>query len=198
MVHGFRTNFCFFVCGECCQKEKQEWESTTNEQAFTNVVTSHHFLGSNRSRSDEATLSGLDQVVLILMQIYEERVGWQDSLEGHVRFVLPLAPTVSLDMLAQHADPCLNPLIACFKWAAANLILNQSKEIQADSMKQFENRGPKEKPQLVKGGLVGQFLTQGQVNIEIWQEFPPYAVFQPHNLCLSSCLSPLCFAVCLV
>jgi hypothetical protein len=37
-----------------------------NEHAFTNVVTSHDFLGSNRSRSDEATLSGLDQVVLIV------------------------------------------------------------------------------------------------------------------------------------
>jgi hypothetical protein len=63
------------------------------------------------------------------MQIYEERVGWQDRLEGHVQFVLPLAPTVSLDVLAQHAYLCLNPLIVCFKWAAANLILNQSKEI---------------------------------------------------------------------
>jgi len=50
-------------------------------------------------------------------------------LEGHVQFVLPLAPTVSLDVLAQHAYLCLNPLIVCFKWAAANLILNQSKEI---------------------------------------------------------------------
>ncbi len=103
-----------------------------------------------------------------------------------MRFVLPLLPNVSLDVLAQHADPCLNPLIACFKWAAGNLILNQSKEIQADSMKQFENRGSKEKPQLVKGGLVGQFLTQGHVNIEIWQEFPPYAVFQRSNLCLTT------------
>jgi predicted short-subunit dehydrogenase-like oxidoreductase (DUF2520 family) len=71
------------------------------------------------------------------MQIYEGRAGLQDRLEGHVRFVLPLAPTVSLDVLAQHADPCLNPLIARFKWAAANLILNQSKEIQADSMNNF-------------------------------------------------------------
>jgi hypothetical protein len=120
------------------------------------------------------------------MQIYEERVGWQDRLEGHVQFVLPLAPTVSLDVLAQHAYLCLNPLIVCFKWAEANLILNQSKEIQADSMKQFEDRGPKEKPQLVKGGLVGQILAQGQVNIEIWQEFPPYAVFQSCNLCLTT------------
>jgi hypothetical protein len=126
------------------------------------------------------------------MQIYEGRAGWQDRLEGHLRFVLLLAPTVSLDVLAQHADLCLNPLIARFKWAAANLISNQSKEIQADSMKQFENRGPKEKPQLVKGGLVGQFLTQGQVNIEIWQEFPPYAVFQRCNLCLTTvCAFPL-------
>jgi len=37
-----------------------------NEQAFRNVVTSHHFVGSSRSRSDEATLSGLDQVVLLV------------------------------------------------------------------------------------------------------------------------------------
>ncbi len=54
-------------------------------------------------------------------------------------------------------------------------------------MKQFEDRGPKEKPQLVKGGLVGQILAQGQVNIEIWQEFPPYAVSKA-----ATCASLLC------
>jgi hypothetical protein len=107
-------------------------------------------------------------------------------LEGHVRFVLPLAPTVSLDVLARHADPCLNPLIARFKWAAGNLVLNQSKEIQPDSMKQFEDRGAKESPQFLKDGPVGELLTKGQVHIEIWQQFPPYTVYQQCNLCLTT------------
>ncbi len=58
--------FLFLCLWGMLSKRKTGMGINHNEHAFTNVVTSHDFLGSNRSRSDEATLSGLDQVVLIV------------------------------------------------------------------------------------------------------------------------------------
>jgi hypothetical protein len=41
----------------------------------------------------------------------------------------------------------------------------------------------------LKDGPVGELLTKGQVHIEIWQQFPPYTVYQQCNLCLTTVLA---------
>ncbi len=79
------------------------------------------------------------------------------------RFVIPVAPTVSLPDLAKFGDPASNPVIQRLGWATAELILPDG---EAHSL-----------PVLKTGsGLL----------IELWTQFPAYDLLAQCQLCLTT------------
>lgn len=110
--------------------------------------------------------------------LIQGRGGWQDSLKGKVRFVLPLAPTVTVSELENHASATSNALISRFHWADGKFIGNQEVKMA------MESGGARSEH--FKGKALGQLLTQGQVPIEIWQQFPPHSLYQGCALCLTT------------
>ena len=95
-----------------------------------------------------------------------------------MRFVLPLAPTVTVSELENHASATSNALISRFHWADGKFIGNQEVKMA------MESEGARSEH--FKGKALGQLLTQGQVPIEIWQQFPPHSLYQGCALCLTT------------
>lgn len=92
----------------------------------------------------------------------DKTLSWQSRMGGNVRFVLPLAPTVSLESLAMHADRMSNPFIAKFNWSAG----------------------------AVKEDIHGwaSLVTEGGIEIEIRQQYPSYEVYKQCSMCLTTVL----------
>jgi hypothetical protein len=103
-------------------------------------------------------------------------VGWQDSLRGQVRFMLPLAPTVTVTELERHANAASNPLIPRFHWASGQ---------RGTSSKEGSTRSTSEQPKVQE---LGQLVTERGVSIEIRQQFPPYSLYQGCTICLTTVL----------
>jgi lipid-A-disaccharide synthase len=78
------------------------------------------------------------------------------------RFVLPVAPSLSLVTLAMFADPKQNPAIDELGWSAAELVLPTS---------------PDERPFL---------KTASGLRVELWTEAPAYKLLSQCSLCLTT------------
>lgn len=91
---------------------------------------------------------------------------------GQVRFLLPLAPTVTVTELENYANAASNPLISRFHWASGHFVDNQVSNLQGGSS--------------VKAEELGQLVTEQGVCIEIRQEFPPYSLYQSCTICLTT------------
>ncbi|GAQ78904.1 lipid-A-disaccharide synthase [Klebsormidium nitens] len=90
-----------------------------------------------------------------------------------VRFVLPLAPTVSLEELAAQACPDRNPNIHQFGWTSANLAL------LASSHSSRFTPDP-------SGAPVAILTTPGGARVEVYHHFPAYDVFRECDVCLTT------------
>lgn len=115
---------------------------------------------------------------------------WQDRFKGQVRFVLPLAPTVNVHELQRHANCASNPMISRFNWVTGHVIMTQNKSTDTEPTRGMESPAMKGgcRSEHFKGEFLGELLTQGQVSIEIWQQFPPYSLYQGCTLCLTTVL----------
>lgn len=78
----------------------------------------------------------------------------------HIRFVLPVSPTLNLAQLATYADPKKNEAIGQFGWASATLVTP-----------------PAQRPYL---------QTPAGLQVELWTESPPYALLASCDLCLTT------------
>lgn len=108
-----------------------------------------------------------------------------DSMGGEVRFLLPLAPTVTVTELQQYANAASNPLISRFHWSSGHFIKNQA---QPPS---HLHRGSSEDESTLNQFNVeelGKLVTERGVSIEIRQEFPPYSLYQGCTICLTTVL----------
>lgn len=121
-------------------------------------------------------------------------VGWvgrQDSLRGQVRFMLPLAPTVTVTELERYANAASNPLISRFHWASGHLVENRSvkaetiSKLQRGITEEGSTRSLSEQPNVEE---LGHLVTERGVSIQIRQEFPPYSLYQGCTICLTTVL----------
>ncbi|KAJ7531693.1 hypothetical protein O6H91_14G054600 [Diphasiastrum complanatum] len=94
----------------------------------------------------------------------------QARMGASLQFILPLAPTVSLSMLAKHADPDKNCFISHFDWAYGRVLIDS--KVQNSTC--------------LKGKCMGLLVTKGGVSIEIYLESPPYNIFKQCTLCLTT------------
>ncbi|KAG6556363.1 hypothetical protein Mapa_002306 [Marchantia paleacea] len=100
---------------------------------------------------------------------------------GRVRFLLPLAPTVTLSMLAKQADPLSNPIISQFHWPSAKVSLSVDKQLH---LEHYDERSSDRTYSQVEA--VGHLMTDQGVRIEILQQFPAYDVFKRCSLCVTT------------
>ncbi|GLJ25849.1 hypothetical protein SUGI_0495280 [Cryptomeria japonica] len=89
----------------------------------------------------------------------------EERLGKNVRFVLPLAPTVSLSKLEYYADPNQNKVISRFEWGSGHLVA------------QTPNK---------HSGMIGNLVSKNGLNIEIWQVFPAYNILKECTLCITT------------
>jgi lipid-A-disaccharide synthase len=80
----------------------------------------------------------------------------------NAQFVLPIAPTVTRDEIAQFADPVWNPMIQQFGWAKGELIHREQQSF------------------LCTQGA------EGGIEIELHTEFPAYGLLATCDLCLTT------------
>ncbi|KAG0621625.1 hypothetical protein M758_3G035400 [Ceratodon purpureus] len=110
-------------------------------------------------------------------------------LGAQVRFMLPLAPTVTVTELERYANAAHNPLISRFHWASGHFVENQSVKAETISKLQREiseeglTRSLSEQPRVEE---LGQLVTERGVSIEIRQQFPPYSLYQGCTICLTT------------
>jgi hypothetical protein len=90
-----------------------------------------------------------------------------------VRFVLPLAPTVSLDQLAAQASPGTNSNIERFGWASASM-----ERLEASAYPRFD-------PDQC-GAPVAILTTPRGARVEVFQHFPAYDVFRECDVCITT------------
>jgi len=104
---------------------------------------------------------------------------------GQVRFLLPLAPTVTVTELQRYANAASNPLISRFHWASGHFIENQAATLSD------LHRGSSEAEltgNQFKVEELGNLVTERGVSIEIRQEFPPYSLYRGCSICLTTVL----------
>lgn len=89
----------------------------------------------------------------------------QERMGKNVRFVLPLAPTVTLNKLEQYADPSQNMFISKFQWGSGQLVMAASNQ---------------------HSSMVANLVSKNGSRIEIWKVFPPYKLFEECTLCLTT------------
>lgn len=112
-------------------------------------------------------------------------------MRGQVRFMLPLAPTVTVTELERYASAASNPLISRFHWTSGHFIENQSvkaetiSRLQKGVSEEGSTRSLSEHP---KSKEMGQLVTERGVSIEIRQQFPPYSLYQGCTICLTTVL----------
>ncbi|BBN08883.1 hypothetical protein MPTK1_4g15230 [Marchantia polymorpha subsp. ruderalis] len=100
---------------------------------------------------------------------------------GRVRFVLPLAPTVTLSMLAKQADPLSNPNISQFHWSSAKVSPNVDKQLHLEHQDESSSGGTYSQFE-----AVGHLMTDEGVHIDILQQFPAHDVFKRCSLCVTT------------
>ncbi|XP_024382141.1 uncharacterized protein [Physcomitrium patens] len=110
-------------------------------------------------------------------------------LQGQVRFVLPLAPTVTVTELERFADAASNPLISRFHWSSGHFVGKQS--VKVEKISKLRQEEPEEgstwnSSELLKVEELGQLVTEGGVVIDIQQQFPPYSLYQGCSVCLTT------------
>ncbi|OAE22977.1 hypothetical protein AXG93_2717s1070 [Marchantia polymorpha subsp. ruderalis] len=105
----------------------------------------------------------------------------QDRMMGRVRFVLPLAPTVTLSMLAKQADPLSNPNISQFHWSSAKVSPNVDKQLHLEHQDESSSGGTYSQFE-----AVGHLMTDEGVHIDILQQFPAHDVFKRCSLCVTT------------
>lgn len=89
----------------------------------------------------------------------------QERMGKNVRFILPLAPTVTLSKLEQYADPNQNKFISKFQWGSGELVMATSNE---------------------HSSMIANLVSEKGSRIEIWQVFPPYKLYKECTLCLTT------------
>lgn len=97
---------------------------------------------------------GVPLTLAIAEQIYEQR--------PDVQFVIPVAPTLTLEALAAYAHPDHNPVIQRLGWARADLVM-PSDERSLPCLK-----------------------TPSGLEVALWTEFPAYEVLAQCELCLTT------------
>ncbi|EKQ70136.1 hypothetical protein OsccyDRAFT_0407 [Leptolyngbyaceae cyanobacterium JSC-12] len=82
--------------------------------------------------------------------------------QPNVQFVIPVAPTLSLEALAAYANPKNNPVIHQFGWATAELVMPTNDQ------------------------SLPCLQTPTGVQISLWTEFPAYNILTQCNLCITT------------
>ncbi|KAL2630067.1 hypothetical protein R1flu_014753 [Riccia fluitans] len=100
---------------------------------------------------------------------------------GRIRFMLPLAPTATLNMIEKYAAKSSNPNILEFSWASGKVVLND------ESLITMDHKDERKSDAVVSElNVVGHLVTDEAVSIEILQQFPAYGVFSRFNLCITT------------
>lgn len=80
--------------------------------------------------------------------------------QPQVEFIIPVAPTLTLETLAQYADPQYNPLVSQFGGVSGQLIISQPE--------------------------VPYLITTNGTKIQLITQFPAYAILRRCQLCLTT------------
>ncbi|MBF2026311.1 MAG: lipid-A-disaccharide synthase [Oscillatoriales cyanobacterium C42_A2020_001] len=97
---------------------------------------------------------GVPLTLAIADQIHQQR--------PDVQFVIPVAPTLTLEDLATYAHPDHNPAILRFGWATGELVMPEDER------------------------SLPYLKTPAGVRVTLWTEFPAYDVLAPCSLCLTT------------
>ena len=92
------------------------------------------------------------------------------------RFVLPLAPTVSLEQLAGYADPRSNPLIGQLGWGGGGVVTAVTRSPWSNSTKLGDGLE----------GVVGWLESAGGARVALWGAWPAYDLYLRCELALTT------------
>lgn len=141
-----------------CIDSKETLTGVTPFFGLNNSYESTPIVGILPGSKDAKLSIGLPYFMAVAEHI-EERMG------KNVRFILPLAPTVTLNKLEQYADPSQNMFISKFQWGSGELVMATSNQ---------------------HSSMIANLLSKNGSQIEIWQVLPPYKLFEECTLCLTT------------
>lgn len=95
-------------------------------------------------------------------------LGFGLRLGEKVRFVVPLAPTVTLATLAHFASPTSNPIIPRFGWSSGIVTVSRVEEEGGEV------------------GEVGRLVSERGVECGVWKQHPPYRLLTTCTLCVTT------------